>query len=672
MIPADLLKSRWMAILISGWVGVVALRSILPDPLFWNALVPAAQAGMVILAALGLGFAVLSGLRLSPQDGWERLFFGATTGLGSLALLVFGAGSVGLLDPAIWWVLITGLALWGIWVLMGDTALRSAVRRLRSRSFSGLEAVLLGTGAVALGLYFLCALAPPTFFDSMVYHLSLADRFVAAGRITVDPDFVFSFFPLNMEMLYTLGRILFDGHQVAGLLNYYLGLILVLGAACLGRRFGGGRAAILSAAVLILTPVFGLLAVVPKHDLALALFEVGAFLAWCRWWFDGRRESLILAGILAGFACGTKYAGIYFLLALLAATAIVAFLQDRKSVLPAFRGVGLALGLALVVSSPWWVRNTVVTGNPVYPTFQKLFPSAERLSPNGNRISSESGGRRDLSGLLRAPWDMTFHPEDFRLFSQIGPFYLAMLLPLLAGFRFRREIPLMLLTVALTAGFWWWTRPNTRYFLGCLVLLGAASAALLVRFPIRNRISTAALAGLVLLFPPLNLVAYLSVERTLFDSLGQVLGTSETETEYLTRRLDYYPAAAFINSNLPEDAGVMLVGETRSYYLERPVRVSSAHNRSLAVRWADEAGTVERLLAVLEREGVTHLLVNEEEGDRLGKKYAYYDFSGPRSRLAFDRLLQEKTCRLFSHRRVHVLAVGPCGERETASAGASR
>ena len=30
----------------------------------------------------------------------------------------------------------------------------------------------------------------------------------------------------------------------------------------------------------------GLLAIVPKHDLALALFEVAAFLAWCRWQFD--------------------------------------------------------------------------------------------------------------------------------------------------------------------------------------------------------------------------------------------------------------------------------------------------------------------------------------------------------------------------------------------------
>jgi hypothetical protein len=675
---------RWLPRLLLVWVVLIAARSVVPDPLLWSALVPAAQAGFLVAAAIGLGDLELRALRDTAAGRAERFLFAAAAGFGSLATATLFIGWAGGLRPAVVGPPLAGLAAWGAWRSLGPGGhLIAAVRCLRGRRVGLLEAILLGAGGAALGLYFLCCLAPPTFFDSMVYHLALPERFARAGSVATDPDFVFSYFPLNMEMLYTLGRVLFADHRTATLLNFFVGLLLVLGAGCLGHRFGGGRAAVIAAAVVVLTPGFGLLSIVPKHDLALALFEVAAFLAWCRWWSDRETKALLLAGVLGGFACGTKYAGVYFVAALAVATVLVALVREGDTVSsrsggadrptnrnaaapggphPLLRpvvGAALACLIAAAVFSPWWGRNLALTGNPVHPTLQAVFPAAGNLNPDANRISMERGGRRDLGGLLLAPWDMTFHPNEFRFFAQIGPFYLALLPALIVFSRRRPELILILTAAAIALPLWWVTRPNTRYLLGCLVLVAAGAAAVLVRLCERGPAWRVVLGGFLILLLPVNLAAYLSVERSLFDVLGHVLG-GEDGHAFLAQRLGYYPAARYINEQLPAEARILLVGETRTYYLERAVRVSSAHDRSLPVRWATQGATPRGFMEVLRREGITHLLVNRREGERLARGYAYYDFPDRGSRAAFDMVLREGTCTLFAEGPVRVLAVGPC------------
>jgi hypothetical protein len=655
---------KQLPLFLLAWVVLVAARAVMPDPLFWSAVVPTVEAGFLAAAAVGLGEIALKALRFEAGNRAERFLFAATMGLGCLAIFTLFIGWAGLLRPAVLWPPLAGLAAWGVWKIFGrDGYVMGTVRLLRGHRFGLLEAVLLGTGGAALGLYFLGALAPPSFFDSMVYHLALPDRFARAGTIAVDPDFVFSYFPLNMEMLYTLGRVLFADHRTANLLNFGVGLLLILGGGCLGYRLGGGRAAIITAAVVILTPGFGLLSIVAKHDLALAMFEVAAFLAWLRWYFDGDQRALVPAGLLAGFACGTKYAGVYFVAALAAATIIVAVVRAAETGRRLFRrfaGIGFACCLAVMVFSPWWGRNLALTGNPVHPTLQSVFPSGGHLNPEANRISMQKGGRRDLGGLLRAPWDMTFYPNEFRFFAQIGPFYLA-LLPLVILFSRRRpEMILILATAAVTLPLWWVTRPNTRYFLGCLVLVAAAAAAVLVKLLERGPAWRWTLVGFLILLPPVNLVAYLSVERSLFDTVGHVLGSDPADSDFLTRRLDYYPAVRYINEHIDPDARILMIGETRTYYLEREVRVSSAHDRSLPVRWASRGRSPRGLMEILRREGITHLLVNRKEGDRLARGYGYFEFPDRDSRVAFDTVLREATCPVFAEGAVRVLSVGPC------------
>lgn len=60
--------------------------------------------------------------------------------------------------------------------------------------------------------------------------------------------------------------------------------------------------------------------------------------------------------------------------------------------------VGLAAALA--VASPWYIRNTLVTGNPVYAFYANLFPATRRVNPEVMR-SAEQEWLRNGDGLGR-------------------------------------------------------------------------------------------------------------------------------------------------------------------------------------------------------------------------------------------------------------------------------
>ena len=81
---------------------------------------------------------------------------------------------------------------------------------------------------------------------------------------------------------------------------------------------------------------------------------------------------------------GTKYAGVYFVAALAAATVIMAVVREAETGRRLFRrlaGIGIACCLAAAVFSPWWGRNLALTGNPVHPTLQSVFRSSGHLNP---------------------------------------------------------------------------------------------------------------------------------------------------------------------------------------------------------------------------------------------------------------------------------------------------
>ena len=206
------------------------------------------------------------------------------------------------------------------------------------------------------------ALVPPVSKDALVHHLAVPRLYLEEGRIFEIPSMPYSYYPMNLELLYLAS--LYLGSDIAPKLIHFLfalmtGLVIYL--YLVSRR---GRSVGMLGAVLFLSlPVVVKLSISAYVDLGLAFFTTASLVMIFEWIRRGfETKFLILAALLCGLGMGTKYNGI---IAALLLSLFVPFLYSRN----AGAGEGsfrraFACGLLFVFVSglvfmPWMVRNHV-------------------------------------------------------------------------------------------------------------------------------------------------------------------------------------------------------------------------------------------------------------------------------------------------------------------------
>jgi hypothetical protein len=207
-------------------------------------------------------------------------------------------------------------------------------------------------------------------YDVMTYHLQLPREYVANGTTAPLGHNVYSFFPSNMEMLYTLLVSLTQGTFAtesvllaiypAQLLHACITVLAAIAVASAPIRCST-LARLIAFTVVIGTPwslVVGSLAYNDNMVLLYGALAVGVALGGRSW------RNAVVVGILVGLAVGCKMtAGV-----MIAAPVAALFLLQRRVL-----QVVVVAGLAALLYVPWGVRAMVAThgpgqwGNPVFP-----------------------------------------------------------------------------------------------------------------------------------------------------------------------------------------------------------------------------------------------------------------------------------------------------------------
>lgn len=364
-----------------------------------------------------MGAGILRLMRVEGR-GAMRVVTAVALGLGVFSLYALGMGVVGWLNR---WTAIAlapmSIAVWGMGVfssarLQGGVlkhilqcARESADEWLGAPARWGwlwlvavpfLAVALVGASMMPGSLWKAAVGAPwvasdPHPYDVMTYHLQVPREWYEAGRITSLPHNVYSFFPFGMEMQYLLAMYVRGGPWAAMYLSQFLSLgcmvLAVVGVYAAAKEAtkdeGAGTVAGVIAATVPWTAMLGSVAYIESGML---LYSVAA-LGWIiRAVVDGsdRIRALGVAGIMAGFACGTKYTAVPTVLVMFPAAAMTVMALCRVGgAHPTFsqaRRILLACvvsGLAgLVVFSPWLIRDLAWTGNPVFPMEQRLLGQA--------------------------------------------------------------------------------------------------------------------------------------------------------------------------------------------------------------------------------------------------------------------------------------------------------
>ena len=530
--------------------------------------------GILFFARHGAVFAVLGatcfvfGRRLLRgldfANAGEEIALSLGLGLGTAATVLFGIGLAGrLTGPAILaGILLIHAACLGTW--------RDAARRARSRSRALQGRDLWPWVPVALACALVAALScyPPTGFDATLYHLPYARAFALTHRIAILPRLRFPVFPQLSESAFSAVLLLSDDTNVAGVEV----LALLAGLAALGgwaRKEGGPAAGAWAPAAWAGCPAVAIFAGSDYVDVGFALFALLSFLAWERWREGGNRTWAGLSAVFAGFAAGTKYHGL-FVVALLGAMTIWECARGRKGPAPAV----LFAAIAGIVSAPAYVRNYLVTGNPVFPFFSRVFGSSpyslalDAVTPGGTagsdaKITFLRAAREWLGAPLRVARSLTGMPGISGQ-APLSPFLLLLVAAAaLAALRtptVRRAL-LFAAAYAVACG-----GAETRFLIPSAALFAYAGAVALGRFAgdrgVRSvAMRTAVAAALVL---PGAAWAGHRLAR-----LGPIPVRPGERDAYLLRAFPPYAAIEYLNRSLGSSYTIYAVGaENLAYFAD--------------------------------------------------------------------------------------------------------
>ena len=574
--------------------------------------------GLVLLLAGGLGWKVLRRLGLRELTALERAVFALPLGLGILAYGVLALGLLGLLDSRalLFWLLAVGIMSWSEWSEL--VARLPGWMSCQLRGFRGLrwgEKAILLVGGLVLGLSLLHALTPPWDYDGLMYHLLAPRLFLQAGQILPLPDTWQANGPFTIEMLYTLG-LAWESDTFAKLLHYVFAICLVLATFGFAQRHQGRTEAWIAVALLLGIPILPNWAPTASADMAWALYEFLALYALMLWRARQENHLLLMSAWMMGFALGCKYLA----LGGLGTLGVWILWQGRGTGWGKAIRYGLAFGgLAMLVALPWYAKNWLLTGNPLYPfVFGGLDWDAERLGYLMAYLQSFGVGRRFVDYLL-LPWNLYAQNTQFGTLGIMLEIP-GLLLPaaiLYPSGRRRRVLNAVACITGMHFMAWAVGSQQTRFLLPifpALALLGASGLLSLVRrLQVRWKwavASTYILVGVALSATLLLQVVMFGVVQPTDVILGR-----QSKSEFLKQRLVDFTALQFVQNNLSLEERALMMWDGMGYYCD--ARCLPDADQSNWTRLIDATSTPIETAARLQAKGVTHLLFNRREAEFL-------------------------------------------------------
>ena len=328
--------------------------------------------------------------------------------------------------------------------------------------------------APALFQYLSNYLYPPVHFDDTMYHLPHARDIVIHHGLYLNPYIRYPLFPQNFELLYALLLLFYDDISTH-LIHASAAAITAIGIYSLGALTSSRKTGIIGAIIFLSTPLVQSLMKTAYIDLGLTMFVFLGFYCISLWIHTKKIHWLYLAGFATGMAAGTKYTALMYVLLY-----AVWIAYEGKNI----RYVLTFICLVLVSGSPWYIRNFIFSGNPVFPFGEGIFGYSWLWDKNDALIQyydllKAHGTPRTILSFLTLPWNLVMHQEKFMDDGGISLWMLAMFPSILFIKRFTTFQRKLCIFVFLTMIMWFCSTQILRYLLPLFPVMSLLSAYVL-------------------------------------------------------------------------------------------------------------------------------------------------------------------------------------------------
>jgi len=330
----------------------------------------------------------------------------------------------------------------------------------------------------------------------------------------------------------------------------------------------------------------------------------------------GRRNDMMFSAVFGGFAAATSYLGLFFI------PVFALALLKGKITRSAIKDLVLALLLLVAIASPWYVRNAVVLGNPLWPIGgvgayidSNVYANSLEQLASLSRVSGFDYSSADgLASSLYRTFFTYFDYSNAAVYNGLNPALVLLALPAAVLLLFKKNTPqgrsmwifgawiaLVFLMYAVFVNYW------SRYTIVASVPVVMLAASLVGRFWKTRLARPLVTVGVVALYVS---SLYLAVawdecpagRITDAFAVGIADQSKILETCYGSDARVW----AWVNANLPADA-VVATTDYRMYMYDRTtIELSGWRLRGLYY-----SQSVDESVLILKQNGVTHLAVTE-------------------------------------------------------------
>ena len=604
-------QRRLQIFLVFGMTILLGLMSAFDLPLnrWWTAVLRNVYALALLLSILfitaAVGKRILALLRLDDVE--DVRIHSVALGLGCFGMAYFILGNLGFFSLVPMLILVMMASVWSWPNLLSDGLWCCFFHPLSEiwRHSSRTRQILLLMAFAVLTVGCLQALVLPWGYDALMYHLNAPKLYLEQGRISAFPELWQANGPMLLQMIYALG--LAAGSDVfAKLLHLSIGVMLTAGTYTLARRSGSPQSGWLAVGLLLGTQALPLWSSFAYTDVAWALFAFLAVDAFLRWENEQHSGWLILSAAMTAFALGTKYLAMGLLGGLGFALLLRLYTRRDTATLSA---AARWSGVAIVLASPWYVRNWLELGNPVFPFFfggegWELGRVEQLLT-----YMRSFGGRAAGEG-LRVFWSIFFRPDAYQTvgLERMNPLLLAAGLAFLPSKRMeKRTLSAVVLVECMV---WWFSTQQIRLLLPIVPLLSVLGALGVEDVLRNNRRAERWWRGI-------DLTLAVSVAITLFVNLAVVLELQfpafilgrESEGAFLERVVYDYQAMQVGLAELDEDEYLLMLWNGQGYYCGS--RCLPDADQAAWLNLQQQYDTHQAIAAALEAENVAILLVGK-------------------------------------------------------------
>jgi Dolichyl-phosphate-mannose-protein mannosyltransferase len=407
--------------------------------------------------------------------------------------------------------------------------------------------------------------------DAVAYHLLGPRVWLREGVIRPVLDNSHTAFPQIPETLFAV-LIAIGGDRAPDFSSWLtLGLLLLISAG-LAMRLGlnTSQGWWVAAIVATMPAVY-----TGSHNCFVDGLYAAFVLAAARIGFDAEDiKQFAVLGVFCGLAMGSKYTGLLAVPTLALCWAYVLLKRDKSTRAGGIRNLGVAMAVAAVVASPFYIRNWILLGCPIYPPPPSYawFCSPKYLPPQAveqfhNYIYQRGAGLgRSWLAFIKLPYNLTYHTANFHGAGGIGLCPLA-LAPFgtVAMRRIQFAQALALFAVLLTC-MWFFTQQESRFLIHVYVMAAIFSVAgwnyVSARYGRLQRLTAATVVGISILYGLLMIV------RAQTDNLRSVVSPSFAEFRR-ARDIPHLASFDYLNSDPSVKKVLILDRSVTPYYLRK-------------------------------------------------------------------------------------------------------